>query len=71
MTTPPMPEPESAEGQLKALSPSYGDAMTPFQVAIAAVLWRADYDSADIAHALCLPEATVWNLLTAIREAQS
>lgn len=71
MTTPPMPEPKHADDHTTALSPSYGDAMTPFQVAIAAVLWRADYDSADIAHALCLPEATIWNLLTAIREAQS
>lgn len=42
--------------------------MTLFTLAIALLLWEAGYDTADIAFALHLDEAEVWNVLSTMRE---
>ncbi len=42
--------------------------MTLLTLAIAILLWEAGYDTTDIAFALNLEEADVWNALTPIRE---
>lgn len=42
--------------------------MTLFTLAVAVLLWEAGYDTVDIAFALDLDEAEIWNVLTPIRE---
>lgn len=42
--------------------------MTLLTLAVAALLWEAGYDTVDIAFALDLDEAEIWNALTPIRE---